>query len=334
MEPSVYFILINWNGSGDTLECLESISRLAYPNYSVVVVDNASTDNSPALIREWARQKAVAVSEYAYASHEEGVKEESIQPAGRGPLKRLLLVSSSYNTGFCEGNNIGMRLACAMQADYVFIVNNDTVLDSYVVRHLVSAAQSRREGGLFSPLICYADEPNKIWWGGGEFNKWLKPRYRLQGEHRNVLRDRGLTETGWASGCATFMSVETFTKYGGFDEGFFIWCDEWDLSLRIKQAGLKLFLVPQAILYHRVGKSLGITSPLVFFYSLRNMLVLRRRYLAPVKWRVFLVAYLPYKLLQAAFYSVKFKNMLFLYGFFDVMRGQPGKGGGMWKRQK
>lgn len=331
---SVYFILLNWKGCDDTIDCLESMTKLSYPDYYAVVVDNDSGDDSIPRIKAWAQKKSIPVTEYTYSSAEKGINRISEQTVRDRGLRQLLLVGASYNTGFCAGNNIGMNLAKDSGADYLLVLNNDTLLDARVLEPLVETSQSHPNIGLLGPLICYAHEKSKVWWGGGEFNNWLTPRYRLQGEDRGAIHGKAPYETQWVSGCATFLPIETYKKLGGFDESFFIWCDEWDLSLRVKNAGYKLFLVPSSILYHKVGKSLGITSPRVFFYSQRNMLILRRRYLGSIRWLTFLVTYLPYKFLQAIYYSIKFRNRLFLVGFLDIVMGRPGKGSGIWKRQK
>lgn len=310
------------------------MTKLTYSNYCAIVVDNASGDNSLANLREWAGLSDVPVTEYVYDSPAEGPRRISSRTPSSSGFRQLLLVGASYNTGFCKGNNIGMQLAQSAGADYLFILNNDTILEPGVLGPLVETAQSRPDAGLLSPLICYASERSRVWWGGGEFNKWLSPRYKLQGEDSSGVRDKITQETQWSTGCATFMPVATFKQFGGFDEAFFIWCDEWDLSLRVRKAGHKLLLVPSAVLYHKVGKSLGITSPLVYFYSQRNMLILRARYLGRLRWLTFLSAYLPFKLLQALFYSIKFDSGLFILAFFDIVRDGPGQGHGIWKRQQ
>jgi len=333
-SPSVCFILLNWKGCDDSIDCLDSMTKLSYANYCAIVVDNASGDDSIPRLRAWAQSKEIPISEYAFNSAEEGTRQISGQDALDSGFRQLILVSASYNTGFCAGNNIGMALAAESGADYLFVLNNDTLLDPNVLEPLVRTARSHEEVGLFGPLICYADPKDRIWWAGGGFSNWLTPYYRLQGERREIVRGEEPYETQWVSGCATFVPVEIYRKLGGFDESFFIWCDEWDLALRVTKAGYKLFVVPSSVLYHKVGKSLGITSPLVFFYSQRNMLILRRRYLGRIKWIVFITAYLPYKLVQSLYFSIKFKNRLFLAGFIDIVLAGPGKGHGIWKRQK
>ncbi len=331
---SVYFILLNWNGCEDTIDCLESMTKLSYLNYYAVLVDNASVDDSVFKIKAWAQKENVPVSEYTYHSAKKRTNKISEQTAREHGLRQLLLVGSDNNTGFCTGNNIGMNLAMDSGADYLLVLNNDTILDEGVLEPLVETSRSDPDIRLLGPLICYAQDKNKIWWGGGEFNNWLTPLYRFQGEDRGTIHGKSPYETQWVSGCATFLPIETYKKFGGFDESFFIWCDEWDLSLRVKNAGYKLFHVPSSVIYHRIGKSLGITSPLVFFYSQRNMLILRRRYLRRIRWLTFLVTYLPYKFIQSINYSIKFRDRLYLFGFIDIVMGRPGKGSGIWQRQK
>ncbi len=331
--PAVYFVLLNWKGCQDTLDCLESMTRLSYLNYCAVVVDNASGDGSSSALKSWAQKKGIPVSEYEYGPAGEGLRAISRRQAGTSGFRQLLLIASLSNTGFCAGNNIGMSFARESGAEYLFVLNNDTLLAEGVLEPLVRTAQSRSDAALFSPLILYADKKETIWWGGGDFNHWMTPSYRHKGKDASSLACSGPYESQWASGCATFMQASIFDKFGGFDESFFIWCEEWDLSMRIRSGGYRIMVVPSSCVYHKIGRSLGITSPLVFYYSFRNLLMFRERYLPFYKVLAYLVPYLPFKLLKALFYTVKFRQAGFLLGYFDaVLAGLRRKGGG-WARQ-
>ncbi len=332
--PLIYIILLNWNGREDTIDCLDSLKDLTYPNYSVVVVDNASADDSVMKINEWAERNNIPMQEYVIDPPLSMVKTSVDDQPLDTSFRSLHLVRSRTNTGFCAGNNIGMRLAEEHGADYLLILNNDTLCEPGLLEPLVGAAESDRGIGLLSSLICYADDRDTIWWGGGNFSKWLTPRYRSQGDKKELLEGSPPLETDWTSGCATFMPVRVYRELGGFDERFFIWCDEWDLSLRVRQSGYRTVIVPGSVLYHKVGKALGITSPLTFFYALRNMLIFRRRYMSRPKWILFITFYMPYKFVQALHYSLKYRDKSYWLGFMDIVADGLGNGNGIWKRQK
>jgi GT2 family glycosyltransferase len=140
----------------------------------------------------------------------------------------------------------------------------------------------------------------------------------------------GYPETDWVSGCATLISRELFDEIGLYDPLFFIWCEEWDLSLRARSKGLELRVAAEALVYHKVGKSLGLVSPLTFFYSMRNMILLRRRYLSPMVRAAFATVYFPRKLLQAVWFSIKNQRLIYVHAFVDAISDRRG---GLWKRQ-
>jgi hypothetical protein len=333
IKPSVFVVIINWKGCDDTLDCLNSLTTLTYENFSIVVVENDSGDGSLDRIKIWSAEKSVPLFSVSCESSGSGIKYISkVEPSETG-LRGLYLVEASFNTGFCLGNNIGMQIAEENSGDYVFVLNNDTICTQDVLEPLVSFAEENSDVGLMSSLVCYDADKDSIWWAGGDFNAWLSPSYRHQGEDKKTIQDIPPYDSQWATGCASFFPVRIFKEFGGYDESFFIWCDEWDLSLKVGSAGYRIAVVPKSVLYHKVGKSLGITSPLVFFYSFRNMIMLRKRHLPGFKWFVYFAVYFPTKFFKSLYYSLKFRDVRFLLGFFDAMfDGCLGRGG-LWKRQ-
>src|SRR5436190_7401977 len=137
--PSVAVIVLNWNGRDDTLACLESLAGLNYDNFQVMVVDNGSTDGSVGAIR----------------------------PRFPG----VEIIETGRNLGFAEGNNVGIRLALDRGMDYVFLLNNDTVVDPSLLSELVAAAERCPEGGIFGAQILYHSDPLKIWFAGARWDE-------------------------------------------------------------------------------------------------------------------------------------------------------------------
>ena len=330
----VYVVLLNWNGWKDTVDCLGSLLCQRFTgDLRVVVVDNASTDDSIEEIRSWAEHADIALAEYQFNS-EGSFLDECFAPGKTSPETAwLTVISCNDNIGFCLGNNLGMEYAEKHSAEYALILNNDTICDPDMVSELVKAATESKRAALISPLILYADKPDTIWWQGGRFNKWLSPSYLHQGENR-LAADKSCQETDWVSGCATFIPMEIYQKIGLYDPSFFIWCEEWDFSIRARKCGINLRIAPNAIVYHKVGKSLGIISPLTFFYAFRNMCILRKKYLPRHKWIGFMAIYFPLKFVQSVIYSIRHVNKLYLLAFIDVAAGGMGSGSGKWSRQK
>ena len=137
--PKVSIIILNWNGLKDTLECLESVKKSDYPNYEIILIDNASKNREGEIIKS------------------------------RFP--ELILVQNEMNLGFAGGNNIGMRYALKNGAYYVWLLNNDTVIESNTLSDLVAVAEKTPNAGLLSPLIYYYANPEQIQFCGSSFDK-------------------------------------------------------------------------------------------------------------------------------------------------------------------
>src|SRR5262245_37473647 len=142
-RPHVAIILLNWNQPEYTLACLRSLGQLEYPNVTVTVVDNGSTDGSPALIR--ARYPDVT------------------------------LIENGRNLGFAAGNNVGIDLAMRDGADYVMLLNNDTEVAPDMVDDLIAVAESDSSIGIVGPKILYYDLPDTIWSAGGTIDAYGMP---------------------------------------------------------------------------------------------------------------------------------------------------------------
>ncbi|MBO6868002.1 MAG: glycosyltransferase family 2 protein [Thalassococcus sp.] len=324
----IAIILLNWKGADDTIDCLMSIvAQKNITAYQTVVVDNFSGDRSVERITDFCQNADIALERIKYDA-----TTQSFSAARGDDISKehsVTLIEANENLGFCKGNNIGTEYAFMIGADAALILNNDTTIAPDTVEKLVEASESLGPRTLISPQILYHNRPDSIWWCGGEFSTLLSPSYRFQGEpERNVPGD--FSETEWVSGCATLISRELFDEIGLYDPVFFIWCEEWDLSLRARSRGIALRVAPEALVYHKVGKSLGLVSPLTFFYSMRNMIILRRRYLSSLSRILFGSAYFPRKLLQAIRLSIKERRLIYLHAFLDAISDHRG---GLWKRQ-
>lgn len=254
MSPSVYIIILNWNTPSDTIECLNSLDKVDYDNFKVIVIDNGSTDDSVERI-------------------------SSAHPD-------IILIKNQENLGFTEGNNIGIRFALEKGADYVFILNNDTTVNRDVLKELVYAAENEDSVGILAPKTYYYDEPDIINSCGTDVN-WFKLRPNLgdcgkkdNGQFESIL------ERGLFPGSALFLTRAAMEGIGFFDKSFFIFHEDTDLCLRSKSKGYRNLLVPKAVIYHKTQRSMRKYSFLVSYYSIRNFLCVAKRY-AGFKNRVF-----------------------------------------------
>jgi GT2 family glycosyltransferase len=243
ITPSVDIIVLNWNGFRDTLECLDSLKNLSYPTYRVIVVDNASTDGSQALIRD--------------------------------QFPEVTLIENSENLGFTGGNNVGMRRALMDGSDYVLLLNNDTELAPDFLRFLVEASESDSKIGIAGPIIYYYDHPQIIWSAGGAINRRKGQTWMVglnendQGQFGHAYRD-----VDFVTGCAMLVKMRVLKRVGFLDERFFAYYEEVEWCERIDRAGFKIVHVPQAKVWHKISIENRESSPLVHYYMTRNRLLL------------------------------------------------------------
>lgn len=268
--PSVYAIIVNWNGKNDTLECLASLHRIKLhaESLSVVVVDNGSTDGS-----------CQAVSKLFPGVH---------------------VIPIEKNIGFSGGTNKGIEFAQKHNAQCVWILNNDTVVDPDVLSG-ISSFQTPGVGAVGSKIYFYKgrefhkdkykkqDLGHVIWYAGGIID-WKN----MLAHHRGVDEvDHGqfdhIEETDFITGCSCIIRTEIFKKIGLLDESYFMYMEDLDLSLRIKRAGWKTIYNPSSVLYHKnASSSGGPGSTLHEYYQTRNRLRIGMKY-APLRTKIALL---------------------------------------------
>ena len=243
IHPKVYIIILNWNGKKDTIECLGSIQQLKYPNLAVVVVDNGSTDGSVKAIHQ--------------------------------QFPEISIIETGKNLGYAGGNNTGLRYALKNDADHILLLNNDTIVDQELINELLLASDRFQHNGIFGAKIYYYKEPNKIWYSGAKRIKQTANFMHIgQGIIDNGKDYNSLEETDYACGCAFFVHVGVLNKIGLFDEKFFLTYEEADLCYRAKRAGIKSYVVPDAIVWHKISISFGGEESAVFRYFItRNKLL-------------------------------------------------------------
>jgi GT2 family glycosyltransferase len=234
----VVVILVNWNGKADTLECLASLREDLYPNKRILVVDNGSADGSAAAIR--------------------------------AQFPEVEVLETGANLGFSGGNNAGIWWALDHEAEYVFLLNNDTTVEPQALTTLVQTMETNPRYGLTTPVIHYYDQPEEVWFGGS----WVDLQFCNANHAKQALpRDAPPQDIPWSSGCAMLIRAEIIRTLHGFDERYFLYWEDVDLSFRIRKEGYELALIPQARIYHKVSKSFTGISPIAYYYTVRNNLL-------------------------------------------------------------
>lgn len=262
--PTVSIIVLNWNKWSLTVECLESLRRMTYPSYEVVVVDNGSTDGSVERIRAWARGDLTVDSRYlAPCRRRRPVPLQEIEVAPSGsparpdpdhstPFTRgFILVKVAENRGFTGGNNIAMRYALRRGAEWVFLLNNDAVADPNVLSTLITAARVPGIGMVTPTVLDYAD-PTRI-----DRQGIVLTRGGLAYERKGVKDGPLLCPDGCAALYSRPLLDAVCDRGQYFDEDLFAYGEDVDLGIRALRKGFRAALADGGVVYHRGGASLG-----------------------------------------------------------------------------
>jgi hypothetical protein len=243
--PSVCCVVLNWNGWRDTIACLESLHRSTYPHLEILVVDNGSTDDSVRMIQQ------------------------------RDPSVEILEIHA--NLGFAGGNNRGIRLALDRGVRYVWLLNNDTIVEEETLTAMIAVAENDPRLGEIGSILYYADQPDKVQtWGGGAINLWA-------GTSRHYHEPVTSEKLDYLTGASVLIPSHVFRKVGLLDEGYFMYWEDTDFSYRIRASGWKLGVAASARLLHKESASSGRKSPTMERYVSVSGVRFLSKY-APLPW--------------------------------------------------
>jgi len=253
--PLVYIIVLNWNGLEDTDECLDSLLKISYPNYVIVVIDNGSKIDEAKLIED----------KY------------------KGLIKTI---RNSVNLGFVGGMNMGIKYSLKNGADNILLLNNDIVVDKEFLTGLVDIAEETPNAAMFGPKIYHYNNPRR-------YDPPLKIDYRKGRFHHIKLKrspeDEKYRSVDWISGCAMMIRATAISKVGLLDPNFRIYTNDIDYAERIRRAGYKVLWVPEAKIWHKLGASTKSVKKLHLKYdSLKSKLLFERKYAKRKELLIFL----------------------------------------------
>lgn len=250
----IFLIILNYNGGKFILTCLESLRIIRSENFdlSVLVIDNASMDNSVSLIRK--------------------------------KYPKINIIKNRENLGFAEGNNVGIRYALNNGADLVILLNNDTIASTDFIKGLTEIFHKDKKIGIASPKIYFApgreyhplryklhEQGKVIWYAGGKMD-WdnILPRHRGVDEVDNG-QYQDIIETDFATGCAMAVKREVFKKIGFLDKKYFLYFEDTDFCQRAKLKGFRCVYSPLSYLWHaNAAVTGGSGSNLHRYYQTRN----------------------------------------------------------------
>ncbi|ASJ08375.1 glycosyl transferase family 2 [Thermococcus siculi] len=266
MFPRVSIIILNWNGWRDTIECLESLYRITYPNYDVIMVDNGSKDDSIQKIKEYAEgrirvnskffeytrsNKPIKVFEISEGNAREGKFDKPLYEK-YGPDRRMILIKNKDNYGFAGGNNVGIKFALSvLNPEYILLLNNDVVVDKEFLEELVKVAESDKQIGIVGPKIYYHDHvrgDNIVHSLGVKIDLWKGLAYHIRKDDGTRISNCDCVE-----GSCMLIKANALKEMGLFDEAYFAYWEETDLCVRFISKGYRIVVNKNAKIWHKIS---------------------------------------------------------------------------------
>lgn len=254
-HPMISIIALNYNQLQVTSEFLESAKGLTYPNYEIIIVDNASSEDPTDALQR-------------------------IDP-------NVTVIRNGENMGFSGGNNVGIRAA---KGEFFFIVNNDTEVTPHLLERLIEPFQFDPDIGMVSPKIRFFSEPNIIQYAGySAINPYTGRNKAIGSKQPDVGQFDTSGYTSYGHGAAMLVKRDVVEMAGGLPEVFFIYYEELDWSTRIREAGYKIYYEASALIYHKESVTMGKESLLKTYYHNRNRVLFMRRNSTTFQFSVFVI---------------------------------------------
>lgn len=241
--PLVSIITVNYNQSEVTCALLESLNKISYPNFEVIVVDNHSTEDNPNTIKQL--------------------------------FPNIVFIQNPINYGFAAGNNYGLMRA---RGEYVLLLNNDIEVPAHFMEPLIDKLEKNPGIGAVSPKIKFYYQPDTIQYAGYTPIGKITMRNASIGYWE---KDKGQydedSETAYAHGAAMMVPMHIVKEIGLMSYVFFLYYEEADWCARIKKAGYKIYYINNSHVLHKESVTTGKMSSLKIYYLNRNRIVYMRR---------------------------------------------------------
>lgn len=281
--PTVFVVIVNYHAPRLTARAVASLRLCQSTSLEIVVVDNESSSGSL-----------------------ERLKSE---------CQGCVVLPTDGNCGFGGGNNVGIRYALSHGAEWVLLLNNDTEVRPDFLAPLLKAAEDGKT--IAAPKILYADNPDRVWYGGGHVDFSRGGFYHETDEPRSS-EDRYVT---FASGCCMLCPADLLRTLGGMDEDYFLYYEDAAFCLKAANAGYRIRYVPESVVLHKVSATTGAASKLTAYYGTRNRLMLLSRFSFPRRAFAYVLATRALRLL----FSIASRGAWYAFpGVVDWLRGRMG----------
>jgi len=302
MKNQIFIVILNWNGWEDSKECLESLLLSDIDNYKIILVDNHSEDNSLKHFNQWQ-------NELDYRK------------------EKIILIQNSENYGFAKGNNIGIDFAIKHEAEYIFLLNNDTIVEKNTLKILYNYFCENMQIDGCTPQIRYYDKPETIWNCGGKLIWNIGRKYFYSDANIKDIPNVEKINITFVTGCALFLRTKLINEIGSLSERFFFGEEDFEFSLRMRVKKKKMICLTKSIIYHKVSKSISVVSKSnilgkIYLHYLNRFINLKD-YLTKPFWHLLIFIYMIYiTMILKTKHGVKYHE---LKKFFKLLYQQAKK---------
>ena len=253
MYPRVSVIILNWNGTKDTIECLQSFKAVTYDNYQLILVDNGSEPEKLQELKDWCNLNYKRIYNYTRIQTEN--KEYVCNLTSDIYEKNsLIIIENGENLGFAAGNNVAIRFSLALGYEYTLLLNNDTTVEANFLTELMDLMLHNNTIVALTPQIRYFHDKERIWNCGGRIAWYANRIYNYANKKYSVLPKVDFIKIEFITGCALlFQPLRT----GILSELFFFGEEDVEFSLRLKKNKLGVACALKSIIYHKVGGSIS-----------------------------------------------------------------------------
>lgn len=273
-QNDLFIILLNYNSAEDTIECINSIKEKEQKvKYTIVVVDNFSTDDSLSKLRK---------------------------------IENIVLIESDKNEGFAAGNNLGIKYAINNGAKYILLLNNDTIIEENAISNQLEAFKHNEKIGIMGSRIMYYYNRDLINYCGGNIN-W----FRGNTKHCRLKKkfDESIPKveyTDFITGCSMLIKKEVIEKVGYLPEEYFMYYEDLDYCIQTKDKGYKLAVATDSVIYHKVSASSGgDASPFSIKWMTRNRIVFINKYKSRTKGMLTISFFYLTRIIKLLLYYIK-----------------------------
>jgi GT2 family glycosyltransferase len=279
IPPKVSVIIVNWNGLKDTIECIESLNKINYSNFEIIVVDNGSKSDDARILRN--------------------------------KFKEIRLLELKRNLGFAIGNNIGIMVALQNKSDYVLLLNNDTVVDKYFLDEMIMVAESKQHAGVLGSKIYLYDKKRVLWYAGGKINLYVNHVTQGQNQSDNGQYDV-IKDTCWISGACMLIRRDVFDRIGFLSREYFLGWEDIDFCLSARRKGYGCVYVPTSVIWHKASASYRRynLNYMQVLFGFRNRIIIRYKFMSKPNFLLFILIQLGIIIpVHIAYYVLVYKDL-------------------------